>query len=68
MEQLSRRGFLAAAAAGAVMCSVAAFPKHAFAEPTSAEVQAQADEVAAKLADWQEQLDICSDNYFAYRK
>lgn len=47
------------------MCSVAAFPKHAFAEPTSAEVQAQADEVAAKLADWQEQLDICSDNYFA---
>ena len=64
MEKLSRRDFLLAAMAGAVTCSVVAFPKPAFADPTSAEVQAQADEVAAQLAEWQEQLDICSDNYY----
>jgi cell wall-associated NlpC family hydrolase len=37
----------------------------AFAAPTSAEKQAEADEVAAKLAEWKMQLDEALRNYYA---
>ena len=54
--RLTRRAFLGGAAAfgAAAMAS----PKNAFADPTSADVQAQADEARQKLNSMREQLGI----------
>jgi len=69
-RSLDRRTFLRAgtmtiAAVGMVELSVTGtgFTGRAFAV-TSAEKQAEADEVSAQLAEWQDQLNIASDNYF----
>jgi len=63
MEKLSRRAFLATALTGAAAFSLAT-PLTALADPTSADVQAQADAEREKLASWQAQLDKASNDYY----
>lgn len=66
MENLSRRAFIATALTGVgVATFTLATPMTALADPTSADVQAQADAERAKLADWQAQLDKASNDYYA---
>lgn len=59
---LSRRAFVGGAAAFGV--ASLAVPHAAFADPTSAEVQAQADAARVKLDDMQARLAQASDDYF----
>ena len=59
--RLTRRAFLGGAAAFGVAAMVS--PKNAFADPTSADVQAQADEARQKLNSMREQLGVASANY-----
>jgi len=65
MENLSRRAFLTIAATGVATSALAANPLIALADPTSAEVQAQADSVATKLNDMQQQLNVALNDYYA---
>ena len=58
---LTRRAFLGGAAAFGAAAMVS--PKNAFADPTSADVQAQADEARQKLNSMREQLGVASANY-----
>ena len=59
---LTRRAFIGGAAAfGAVSIAV---PRVALAEPTSADVQAQADAARVKLDDMQKRLNQASDDYY----
>ena len=58
---LTRRAFLGGAAAFGAAAMVS--PKNAFADPTSADVQAQADEARQKLNSMREQLGAASANY-----
>lgn len=64
MEKLSRRAFIAAAVTGAATVSLTT-PLTALADPTSADVQAEADAERQKLASWQAQLDKASNDYYA---
>lgn len=59
--RLTRRAFLGGAAAFGAAAMVS--PKNAFADPTSADVQAQADEARQKLNSMREQLGAASANY-----
>lgn len=59
--RLTRRAFLGGAAAFGAAAMVS--PKNAFADPTSADVQAQADEARQKLNSMREQLGVASANY-----
>lgn len=59
--RLTRRAFLGGAAAFGAAAMVS--PKNAFANPTSADVQAQADEARQKLNSMREQLGAASANY-----
>ena len=59
--RLTRRAFLGGAAAFGAAAMVS--PKNAFADPTSADVQAQADEARQKLNSMREQLGTASANY-----
>lgn len=59
--RLTRRAFLGGAAAFGAAAMVS--PKNAFANPTSADVQAQADEARQKLNSMREQLGVASANY-----
>lgn len=59
--RLTRRAFLGGAAAFGAAAMVS--PKNAFANPTSADVQAQADEARQKLNSMREQLGTASANY-----
>lgn len=59
--RLTRRVFLGGAAAFGAAAMVS--PKNAFADPTSADVQAQADEARQKLNSMREQLGVASANY-----
>ena len=62
-RKLTRRAFLGGAAAfGAVSFMM---PTAAFADRTSAEVQAEADAARAKLAEMESKLDDASNRYFA---
>ncbi|MDR0308480.1 MAG: twin-arginine translocation signal domain-containing protein, partial [Coriobacteriales bacterium] len=67
---LDRRHFIGLTAAAVVtaLTSVGALnilsPSFAFATPTAAEKQAEADEVRRKLDDWGEQLNKASDDYY----
>ena len=58
---LSRRAFVGGAAAFGI--ASLAVPHSAFADPTSADVQAQADAARVKLDDMQARLSEASDNY-----
>ena len=58
--RLTRRAFLGGAAAFGAAAMVS--PKNAFADPTSADVQAQADEARQKLNSMREQLGAASAN------
>ncbi len=63
---LTRRAFIGGAAAfGAVSIAV---PRVALAEPTSADVQAQADAARVKLDDMQKRLNQASDDYYTALK
>jgi cell wall-associated NlpC family hydrolase len=67
-EIFSRRGFTVGAAA-LLAAGLSGFSglfntRTAFAEPTSAEKQAEADAVAAKLMQWEEELATASNNYY----
>jgi cell wall-associated NlpC family hydrolase len=68
MPNLTRRGLCYGAAllfsAGVFAASGLFGSKLAFAEPTSAEKQAEADAIAAKLIQWQDELAVASNNYF----
>lgn len=59
--RLTRRAFLGGAAAFGAAAMVS--PKNAFADSTSADVQAQADEARQKLNSMREQLGVASANY-----
>ena len=59
--RLTRRAFLGGAAAFGAAAMIS--PKNAFANPTSADVQAQADEARQKLNSMREQLGAASANY-----
>ena len=59
--RLTRRAFLGGAATFGAAAMVS--PKNAFADPTSADVQAQADEARQKLNSMREQLGVASANY-----
>ena len=59
--RLTRRAFLGGAAAFGAAAMVS--PKNAFADHTSADVQAQADEARQKLNSMREQLGVASANY-----
>ena len=59
--RLTRRAFLGGAAAFGAAAMVS--PKNAFADPTSADVQAQADEARQKLNSMREQRGAASANY-----
>lgn len=59
--RLTRRAFLGGAAAFGAAAMVS--PKNAFADPTSADVQAQADEARQRLNSMREQLGTASANY-----
>ena len=59
--RLTRRAFLGGAAAFGAAAMVS--PKNAFADPMSADVQAQADEARPKLNSMREQLGAASANY-----
>ena len=59
--RLTRRAFLGGAAAFGAAAMVS--PKNAFADPTSADVQAQADEARQKLNSMREQVVVESANY-----
>ena len=59
--RLTRRAFLGGAAAFGAAAMVS--PKNAFANPTSADVQAQADEARQMLNSMREQLGVASANY-----
>ena len=59
--RLTRRAFLGGAAAFGAAAMVS--PKNAFADPTSADVQAQADEARQKLNSMREQLGAASATY-----
>lgn len=59
--RLTRRAFLGGAAAFGAAAMIS--PKNAFADPTSADVQAQADEARQKLNSMREQLGAASANY-----
>lgn len=59
--RLTRRAFLGGAAAFGAAAMIS--PKNAFADPTSADVQAQADEARQKLNSMREQLGVASANY-----
>ena len=59
--RLTRRAFLGGAAAFGAAAMVS--PKNAFADPASADVQAQADEARQKLNSMREQLGAASANY-----
>lgn len=63
MTDISRRTFLSGAVVGGVALTLTN-PLAAFAEPTSAEVQAEADAVQEELNGYQEQLDTASDAYY----
>jgi cell wall-associated NlpC family hydrolase len=66
---VSRRAFLGLGATAALGAGVGVqfnpfTAAKAYSDPTAEEMQAQADQVAAQLADWQQQLDIASRNYY----
>jgi cell wall-associated NlpC family hydrolase len=65
---LDRRAFLGFSATAATTAAVAGIlvsqPLTAFAEPTSAEKQAEADEVKKKLDTWAAELDKASNDYY----
>ena len=58
---LTRRAFLGGAAAFGTAAMLS--PKNAFADPTSSDVQAQADEARQKLNSMREQLGVASESY-----
>jgi cell wall-associated NlpC family hydrolase len=62
----SRRSFfgISATAATVIALMAASGPLTAFADPTSAEKQAEADQVKAKLDDWAAALDDASNRYY----
>lgn len=64
MKNFTRRAFIATTATVAGSGILAATPLLALAGPTSADVQAQVDAAAAKLNDYQSQLNAASDNYY----
>lgn len=61
---LTRRAFLVAMGTVAGTVALASSPLSALAEPTSADVQAQADEAASKLSDYKNRYDEVADNYY----
>ncbi|MDR1713723.1 MAG: C40 family peptidase [Coriobacteriales bacterium] len=66
LAQIDRRLFLSGVVAATVVGVAQPWTSLlAFADPTSAEKQAEADEVATKLADWKAQLDEDLRNYYA---
>jgi cell wall-associated NlpC family hydrolase len=69
LADVSRRGFMlgvaALLAAGSSGLSGILGSRAVFAEPTSVEKQAEADAVAAKLLQWEDELATASNNYFA---
>jgi len=64
LSNLSRRAFLATACTAGAAAFISATPLTALADPTSADVQAQADAAAAQLNSMQDQLNVASSNYY----